>query len=249
MKRKLHILTPLLVIFLIAASAFTSSSNVQNNHSYFDGYTFTLDHILINNVETDVDLTNPFDPSLSYDLPTIQFSLNSTSNVLEVTGGIYCNAFSANYTDNGSQFTVSDLGLTLMECTSATNYFSILESTVSGEIQSTPISYEIATDLSGFWMWTDPNQKVYYTRGVLSTSSYELEKEIKIFPVPAEDFIQVNSNSIPIKNVSIIDLNGKEVLSVSENFSEIVVSQLTSGLYICKVNTERGVLTKKIVKK
>lgn len=249
MKIKSNISALLLVLVaLISFSYVKYEVKPSNNHVFFDGYTFTLDHILLNGVETSVSLEHAWDPGVFYDAPTIEFDFNSTDGNLDVMGGLFCNAFSGKYIDNATNFSVTSIGITLMECSTPTNYYSTIETTVAGGITPTNISYEIASDESGFWMWIDENEKLFYSREVLNVDRYLLEKSITLYPNPVKDVFEIKSDHIQIISVSVFDLVGKEVLKTTISNSEVNLSALNSGVYICKITTEKGTIFKKILK-
>jgi Secretion system C-terminal sorting domain len=73
-----------------------------------------------------------------------------------------------------------------------------------------------------------------------------------IYPNPVKNSISIsNSENINVKSVSISDLNGRVIKT--ENFSNVSdikvnVSGLSSGMYLMNINSDQGVVTKKIVK-
>ncbi len=84
---------------------------------------------------------------------------------------------------------------------------------------------------------------------VLSNESFELNNKIVIYPNPANDFINLNSNFI-INKIEIQDLNGRIVSTENHNSENIVldINQLSKGIYLIKVQTENGFSIKKFVK-
>lgn len=71
-----------------------------------------------------------------------------------------------------------------------------------------------------------------------------------VFPNPAKDVINI-ANIEGLNGVKIVDLNGRTVKSV--NFSSaseaaVNVSDLTAGVYMMNITTEKGTSTQKIVK-
>lgn len=86
---------------------------------------------------------------------------------------------------------------------------------------------------------------------VLGTSEF-LTSKFAVSPNPANDFISVsNSDNILVSGISITDLNGRVVKQNSyTNVSDIQVnvSDLASGMYMMNITTDKGSVTKKIVK-
>lgn len=84
----------------------------------------------------------------------------------------------------------------------------------------------------------------------LSIKANELnENDISIAPVPIVNSFSVNiENNIAVKNVSIIDLNGRTVLVFDKQMESYNVSSLMSGIYVIAINSEKGTVYKKVVK-
>ena len=121
--------------------------------------------------------------------------------------------------------------------------------------------------------WTAPTTGVYYfglnnnsavgasqsflfldtleLTSVLSTSEF-LASKFSVSPNPANDFISVtNSDNIIVSGISITDLNGRVVKqNTYTNVSDIQVnvSDLASGMYMMNITSDKGSVTKKIVK-
>ncbi len=70
------------------------------------------------------------------------------------------------------------------------------------------------------------------------------DNQISLFPNPAQDNLRIGFNHVAQRNISIIDVNGKIVLSFSNNgaVAEINVSEFASGVYVCKIE-ENGLLS------
>ena len=74
--------------------------------------------------------------------------------------------------------------------------------------------------------------------------------EISVVPNPVQSILNVNLKSpTTINTIVISDINGRQVLSTTNNTSAIDVSGLQAGMYIVQVQTDRAVLTKKFIKK
>ena len=70
--------------------------------------------------------------------------------------------------------------------------------------------------------------------------------EASIFPNPTSDMIYIKTLNT-IERIELFDILGKQILSI-KNKSEIDVSSYQSGIYLLKVKTDKGQITKKIVK-
>jgi 1,4-alpha-glucan branching enzyme len=90
--------------------------------------------------------------------------------------------------------------------------------------------------------------KVYANKAaVLSTENLFLEDEVVVYPNPVKTSFRLN---IDTNNVSIYDINGKEVKSFKGNFStnkNFSVQEFKKGLYILKVSNSKGKTYQKLI--
>ncbi len=78
----------------------------------------------------------------------------------------------------------------------------------------------------------------------------EILHSISTYPNPVKNVLTIERNlSVDIKSVKIYDLLGKLVLAINSSFNQIDVSNLKSGIFFLKIQTDMGVVTKKIIKK
>jgi hypothetical protein len=107
---------------------------------------------------------------------------------------------------------------------------------IEGEIIYLDITNSLG-DVATFWAST------------LSSESFEANK-FSIFPNPVNNNLNIQSENRDIQIIEIYNLNGKLVLQHKYNLNEAIdVSSLAKGLYLLKVQTEAGSITKKLVKK
>lgn len=83
---------------------------------------------------------------------------------------------------------------------------------------------------------------------LLSTNEILTKDSFSISPNPTANFVNIKTDS-KINYVEVLDLSGKKVFNDLSGKNQIDISSLTSGNYILKVNTSKGILTKKIIKK
>ncbi|UUV22033.1 lamin tail domain-containing protein [Paenimyroides aestuarii] len=69
---------------------------------------------------------------------------------------------------------------------------------------------------------------------------------LSIFPNPADEILNITSNSTAEKNVQLFDLTGKKVLDVT-TVSQINVSSLKAGIYVAKINEAGKTATRKVI--
>lgn len=80
-----------------------------------------------------------------------------------------------------------------------------------------------------------------------SVTENNLQK-IKIYPYPAKDYINIiYPGSIDVKQISLIDVSGKVVMKQQDNFHQVPVSNLSSGLYLITIESEQGVYKNKVI--
>lgn len=81
---------------------------------------------------------------------------------------------------------------------------------------------------------------------LLSVNSVDFSKNIKIFPNPATDFIQIQSDE-RIISTSVYNLAGQKVLESKEK--TIDIKHIPSGTYILDLTTNKGKKSFKVIKK
>lgn len=69
---------------------------------------------------------------------------------------------------------------------------------------------------------------------------------LNMFPNPANDVLNITSNSVADKNVQLFDLTGKKVLNVT-TVSQVNVSTLKAGIYVAKINEAGKTATRKVI--
>ena len=90
--------------------------------------------------------------------------------------------------------------------------------------------------------------RVYsFSSELLSLKKSSLVKSISIYPNPVRTNLNLKvSNSIVIKEVTLFNLLGKEMFKI--NNSSIDISLFPKGIYIAKIITNKGSISKKIIK-
>ena len=79
----------------------------------------------------------------------------------------------------------------------------------------------------------------------------ETESSIQLYPNPASNDIHISSNE-RIEEVRIYNINGQQTIAISQQLSAnsctINIANLNSGIYIVKINTEKGNIVKRFIK-
>ncbi|NJN50276.1 MAG: T9SS type A sorting domain-containing protein [Polaribacter sp.] len=73
---------------------------------------------------------------------------------------------------------------------------------------------------------------------------------LNIFPNPTNISWKISSQN-NISSIVIYDLLGKNVINITPNSKDAFVdaTSIKSGIYLAQINTEKGILTKKLIKK
>jgi|GEM_PF-2419802 len=85
----------------------------------------------------------------------------------------------------------------------------------------------------------------YGTTGIESITNDEL----RIYPNPVKDYLRFTIDNLRFNKVEILDLSGKTIVNLKSSIvNQIDVSNLHSGVYFVKIQTDSGVVTRKFVK-
>ncbi len=85
---------------------------------------------------------------------------------------------------------------------------------------------------------------------VLSVQDFN-KTNLSLYPNPVLDFVSIeNPDNIQINAVSVIDMNGRELLNnkYTNTNNTVNLSNLSKGIYFIQLDTEKGILSKKIIK-
>jgi sugar lactone lactonase YvrE len=108
----------------------------------------------------------------------------------------------------------------------------------------------IAVDTDGTIFVADrSNNRIRKITNTLATPNFQLENQVSLYPNPASTFINIELEDIAAR-VTILDMNGK--ILQSENILDIKttinISNLVRGIYLMQITTDKGTVSKKIVK-
>lgn len=80
-----------------------------------------------------------------------------------------------------------------------------------------------------------------------------VDEKIQVYPVPADDMLNVNSNDLTIQSITVTNLAGAIVMELSQNqmiennLAILNTENLTNGVYLIKVMTNNQIISRKIV--
>lgn len=83
----------------------------------------------------------------------------------------------------------------------------------------------------------------------LGTETTILSTDLILSPNPTSNFININNGNHTILNVVIYTVSGQKVFQVSGNQGQIDISTLTPGLFLVKIETDKGTFFKRVLKK
>src|SRR5690554_2440097 len=99
--------------------------------------------------------------------------------------------------------------------------------------------------------WVVDGNHFFSDNCVLSTENF-IQNNFKIYPNPAQEYVSVEYDEnigVQLRGIQILDSSGKWVRSVKENFHQINVYDLSSGVYLFVIQTDKGNKTEKVVVK
>ena len=94
------------------------------------------------------------------------------------------------------------------------------------------------------------DEKIYKTINageVLGVEDRETINGITVFPNPASNFVSVNNENGDLESVQLIDLTGRILKSVNQNFENIDISKIASGNYFLRIESYEGTITRKLI--
>ncbi len=109
-------------------------------------------------------------------------------------------------------------------------------------VRANDLNFEFDNDGSGFIV----DNIIIKDMDQLSVSDIN-KTQINIYPNPTSDFINIKSDE-KIKSVKLHNASGSLVKTENVEFSRINVSNLLKGNYLISIETDSGIVTKKIIK-
>jgi hypothetical protein len=115
-------------------------------------------------------------------------------------------------------------------------------------VSATPTTNSVVSELT----FDNLRVRATPTEALLGVKDVEIaENNFSVYPNPANNFISFsNTLNATVNTVELADMNGRIVKSLIVNASEgqITISDLATGMYMMKISTDAGTVTKKIVK-
>lgn len=133
----------------------------------------------------------------------------------------------------------------------ANSLLAYMNATLNPNLSCIQVDDEIAAGNGDFPYsgWGVDNGVIYSEDCSLGVSNNEIETNIIVYPNPVKDILTIdNTNNTEITSIKLYDVLGKLVLHVESNYNQIDVSGLNRGIFFLNIETDRGVVTKKIIK-
>jgi hypothetical protein len=106
--------------------------------------------------------------------------------------------------------------------------------------------------LDDIGMWnralTSSEIEILYNENSLGIDDELLAQGISLYPNPVSDILTIDSE-IPLTKVEIYSVLGRKVKEVDSDFKSIPTSNLSNGVYVVRIFSETGLVTKKLIKK
>lgn len=85
---------------------------------------------------------------------------------------------------------------------------------------------------------------------VLSLNEFEMNAKIQIFPNPMSNNVKIDFQDLENVSIEVLDVNGRMLCTQKLNYNSNVINieDLSSGIYIFKINSNQGVSIRNVVK-
>lgn len=97
---------------------------------------------------------------------------------------------------------------------------------------------------------SDPSESITFTTSTVGVEHYELE-HTEVYPNPTTGQFRIQNTEVRIQSVEVFDVYAKLMYSVEVNDNTVTVdaSNYASGVYFIRINTDKGLVNRRIVKK
>lgn len=92
---------------------------------------------------------------------------------------------------------------------------------------------------------------LYYIKTTYALAANDINKaQITLYPNPVSDYLQINTAGEKVQSIKVYNFAGALVRNITDAKADSVdLRDLTTGNYIISITTDKGVITKKIIKK
>lgn len=103
---------------------------------------------------------------------------------------------------------------------------------------------------------SDPSDTIHFrtlsnNNIIDSTGIADVARFVSLYPNPTQDQFTIRHSQLTIDNVTVYDVYGKQLLfqKVEANQTRIDMTPFAEGIYFVRIETEKGIVTKRLVKK
>jgi hypothetical protein len=123
-----------------------------------------------------------------------------------------------------------------------------LPNVIINELEINYVENKIYAGTYGRGLWVSP---VY--NGTLSIENNDLFNSLSVYPIPAEDILNIKWSENYNSDLRLFDSSGKLMLFEREiplnNLHQIDIAQFSAGIYYLRISNQKGSVTKKITLK
>ncbi len=148
-----------------------------------------------------------------------------------------------------TELNISNNKLTYLNLNNNANS-NLIDLDVTGNKDLTCIQVDNVIDASNNSKWKKDITASYntYCAKTLSVDENFLKENISIYPNPASSNIHISiSNGLKLKSIEIYNLVGKKILKRKEE--TIDIGNLSDGIYIVRIKTDKGFINKRFIKR
>jgi len=81
----------------------------------------------------------------------------------------------------------------------------------------------------------------------LSVDDEILENSLKLYPNPVTNILTIESKNVTISKVEIYSILGKKIKEIHSDFKTIRTDNLSNGMYLIKIYSEKGMVMKNVI--
>ncbi|HEX9979853.1 MAG TPA: T9SS type A sorting domain-containing protein [Flavobacterium sp.] len=186
-------------------------------------------------------------PPLNSEVTSIALNFTNEQQAGGVIETNVCNVGSGTITllDN-AQFTLDFFAITLMLCNLPESMFfesyylgSFYQQNTEGTFSYIIVEFETSKTL---YITAPNNLQAVYSNQLLSKHENSAFKNLKVYPVPARDFLNIETadNEMPLTQIGIVNALGQVVLKLDASASglnKIDLQSLSKGIYYLKLQS------------
>ena len=83
-----------------------------------------------------------------------------------------------------------------------------------------------------------------------TTNQLDISKKVLIYPNPATNQLTIKTNNLNLQSIQLLNLSGQvvqETHNLNRDIHQLQVNHHNNGLYFLRIQTDKGVVTKKII--